>query len=751
MNSKYLIHIFILLLIGGNAFCKTIKVPEDKPNLRAAIKKAKSGDVVLVSPGIYRGPDNKNLVIKKKGITVRSVEGPFNTVIDGEGTGRCFDVGPMKRVKHPVDDRTTIEGFTIRNFLVDSTEGGAAVRCQSYIWLRNCIIANNNAGAGGGIFLSGKESSILLYGNTIVENKGGGVYIDPTSVQPNEITLSIFWKNSPYELYSGKKELIAVCNIKDGGTSSGCFEDDPLFADPANGNYRLTSCSPCIDASDLSRKDRDGTATDVGAYSVPYAPCNPADLLRLYAGIDLQMGDSTEVLTDEDFDGELDSSVTPLRQSDIEASTTFGNTQDHGTTPSEEYYEKGKEYYDQDNFKEAYIWLFKAAEQGNTKAQYYLGRWYNEGKRVERDYGNAINWWDREQELKRDYVVAIKWWRKAAVLGNAMAQYELGKMYYQGKRVETDYVEAIRWWRKAAEQGGQEAQYGLAKMYFEGKCVETECAELIEWWLKAAEQGDQDVQHDLAKMYFESKAVGRGYPEVTEWWCKEAEQGNAVAQYNLGKAYYGGIRVKKDYAEGIKWYKKAAEQGNSNAQELLWLFHETDESTKQLKGKAFSRKKIAPNCLMIGMSYYEVMATMQVGKESYVIYDWPETATALACTAFDLAYQCSFPIQFDRFMCVFQPYKNNNRLIGMVFTAEYPNEQMALDNYKKLERHINVSQNVPYNGPWSSDCIASARWWCPSAPTTAILLTYKGNKYVLRFNYRNYLPHGTPTPTFLFP
>lgn len=554
MNSKYLIPVLILLLVGGNALCKTIKVPEDKPNLRAAIKKAKSGDVVLVSPGIYRGRDNKNLVIKKKGITVRSVEGPFNTIIDGEGIERCFDVTRPKFGSNLDRVPTKIEGFTIRNFSVDSTEGGAAIKSKGPIWIQNCIIANNSAGAGGGIFLSGKESSILLYGNTIVENKGGGVYIDPTSVQPNEITLSIFWNNSPYELYSEKKELIAVCNIKDGGTSSGCFEDDPLFADPANGNYRLTSCSPCIDASGLSRKDRDGTATDVGAYSVPYAPCNPADSIRLYAGIDLQTGDSAEVRTDEDYEGELESSITLLRLNDIEASKTLGNTQNRGTMTSEECYEKGREYYHQGNFKKAYAWIRKAAEQG-----------------------------------------------------------------------------------------------------------------------------DQD------------------------------------------------------------------------AQEFLWLRHENGKGVRQLGRRALGRKVIAPKCLMIGMSYDEVMATMQVGKESYVIYDWPETATVLACTAFDLAYQCSFPIQFDRFMCQFKRHKGVQRLEGMVFTTEYSSKQEALDNYKQLERYINVSQRVPYSGPAYISGIASAGWWSPSAPTINILLTYEGDKYILRFRYRSYLSHGEPTPVALFP
>lgn len=313
MNSKCLIHVLILLLISGNAFCKTIKVPEDKPNLRAAIKKAKSGDVILVSPGIYKGLDNKNLVIERLGVTVRSIEGPFNTIIDGEGAGRCFDIIPMEhdgKAKHAAF--THIRGFTIMNFSVAPAEGGGAVRCQSDVLLGNCIIAKNSAGNGGGIYLSGNKSRIVVDRSTITGNKGGGVFIDTTSELPSEFYATIIWGNFPYDFVSERQsrldDWIMGCDLKsgrnfnNGGASRNNFEYDPLFADPANGNYRLTSCSPCIDASGLNGKDPDGTAKDVGVYSVPYAPCNPADSIRLYTTIDPRTGDTLNVLTDEDFE-----------------------------------------------------------------------------------------------------------------------------------------------------------------------------------------------------------------------------------------------------------------------------------------------------------------------------------------------------------------------------------------------------------------------------------------------------------------
>ena len=44
------------------------------------------------------------------------------------------------------------------------------------------------------------------------------------------------------------------------------------------------------------------------------------------------------------------------------------------------------------------------------------------------------------------------------------AQFNLGKMYANGRRVEQDDEQAVFWYRKAAEQGYAEAQENLTKL-----------------------------------------------------------------------------------------------------------------------------------------------------------------------------------------------------------------------------------------------------------------------------------------------
>lgn len=192
----------------------------------------------------------------------------------------------------------------------------------------------------------------------------------------------------------------------------------------------------------------------------------------------------------------------------------------------------------------------KAAEQGNTEAQYELGRMYFLGRNVAK---NATE--------------AEKWYQKAAKQGNAKAQNELGNLYYIGLNVAQSYSEAIKWYQKAAEQDIANAQYKLGYMYDYGQGISQNRVEAIKWYEKAAKQGNVDAQYRLADMYFYKVGIPKDIDEAIKWYKKAAEQGDIKAQNQLGEIYSSGAR-KKD-SEAIKWYKMAAEQGDAEALKRL--------------------------------------------------------------------------------------------------------------------------------------------------------------------------------------
>jgi TPR repeat protein len=192
------------------------------------------------------------------------------------------------------------------------------------------------------------------------------------------------------------------------------------------------------------------------------------------------------------------------------------------------------------------------AEQGDANAQYDLARLYYQGKGVPQDYAEAA-----------------RWYRKAADQGNAKAQYGVGFMYDSGKGVPQDYSEAVGWYRKAADQGNAKAQYGLALMYHEGKGVPRDYAKAVDWCRKAADQGYAKAQYALGYTYFEGKEVPQDHSEAVRWYRKAADQGYAEAQSDLGYMYSQGEGVPQDYNEAVGWYRKAADQGHASAQSAL--------------------------------------------------------------------------------------------------------------------------------------------------------------------------------------
>ena len=61
----------------------------------------------------------------------------------------------------------------------------------------------------------------------------------------------------------------------------------------------------------------------------------------------------------------------------------------------------------------------------------------------------------------KKYEQAIYWWQKAADAGNSAAQFNLAICYLKGDGVEKDVEKAVYWWQKAADAGDSDAEYML--------------------------------------------------------------------------------------------------------------------------------------------------------------------------------------------------------------------------------------------------------------------------------------------------
>ena len=168
-----------------------------------------------------------------------------------------------------------------------------------------------------------------------------------------------------------------------------------------------------------------------------------------------------------------------------------------------------------------------------------------------------------------DYAEAYEDLKALAGLGDAEAQYFLGRMYDRGLGVAKDQAEAIKWFRRAADQGYAKAQFSMGAAYQTGSGVPQDYVEAVKWFRKAAEQGNAEGQCGLGNMYGEGHGVPLDYEEAVKWCRKAADQGDALAQTALGWAYADGNGVAQDYVQAHMWFSLAAAQGYPSAADYI--------------------------------------------------------------------------------------------------------------------------------------------------------------------------------------
>ena len=108
-----------------------------------------------------------------------------------------------------------------------------------------------------------------------------------------------------------------------------------------------------------------------------------------------------------------------------------------------------------------------------------------------------------------DYEAGLRYFRPEADHGDAVAQYNLGRLYSQGRGAAPDFAQAIVWFRKAAEQGHPAAQARLGEMLAKGQGAAADSAQAEIWYRKSAAQGNADAVTDLLAVYAQA-APGDG-------------------------------------------------------------------------------------------------------------------------------------------------------------------------------------------------------------------------------------------------
>jgi parallel beta-helix repeat protein len=228
----------VLFLIPLIAYPGIRHVPDDYPNIQAAIDAAEDGDTVRIADGIYSGPGNFDIQwdASSKHLVIMSANGRDQCIIDCMGEGRAFFLGSGQ------DHRDVIEGLTFTGghgsgsaggaILIDTTSprilnclftanttsgdmldyrgGGAiSVNGKARPEIRGNIIRNNfSMSGGGGVSFSDDASGVLEY-NIIDSNEtqgnGGGIALEYNAdplISNNLVINNFSWGNSGGGIYS---------------------------------------------------------------------------------------------------------------------------------------------------------------------------------------------------------------------------------------------------------------------------------------------------------------------------------------------------------------------------------------------------------------------------------------------------------------------------------------------------------------------------------------------------------------------
>jgi TPR repeat protein len=201
--------------------------------------------------------------------------------------------------------------------------------------------------------------------------------------------------------------------------------------------------------------------------------------------------------------------------------------------------QKAIEQYLERNISGALPVFTKLAEQNDPEAHYYLGLIYTEKQSqffnpelgishlksaISLEHAGSMFQmgvlYDNGIGVKQDALVAIDWYRKA----KAAEKITNSKIvFYKEKNSglkEVEYKEIFLGLLKKAEDGDAEIQFQVARLYDEGKLIPRDFTKALNWYAKSAKNSYREAQFMMGYFYCRGIGVDHDLLIANDWFKK---------------------------------------------------------------------------------------------------------------------------------------------------------------------------------------------------------------------------------------
>ncbi|MCJ2376902.1 sel1 repeat family protein [Vibrio sp. ZSDZ34] len=244
---------------------------------------------------------------------------------------------------------------------------------------------------------------------------------------------------------------------------------------------------------------------------------------------------------------------------------------------------------------DALYWYWRAAENGDSRAQFLFGMRAMQGTHV-----------------KKNLVISASWLEAAHLQGHPCATTQLARLYLTGSGVASDPEYALTL-LKQSEKYDHNSIFHQAKIHQNGLGVEKNTAKADELFIKAGRSGHITAQFLNGHRYQLENDL-----ESAKYWYELGSAGHATAQYQLAlilikervseedylkgislleesselgfapASYYLGTMIvkkenktEKDIADSLKWFRLAANQGHFRGMNFIGHYYAEGKGVEQ--------------------------------------------------------------------------------------------------------------------------------------------------------------------------